>query len=57
MFDVCERLVPPRAVAVHTIPDSANIAEVFEDTNTQRDSYQSVWGLSNDDGDGHENVT
>ena len=22
MFDVCERLVPPRAVAVHTIPIS-----------------------------------
>ena len=22
MFDVCERLVPPRAIAVHRIPDS-----------------------------------
>ena len=22
MFDVCERLVPPQAVVVHTIPDS-----------------------------------
>ena len=42
MFDVCERLVPPWATAVHALPDSVKIAEVFKDKNTQKDSYQSL---------------
>ena len=56
MFDVCKRLVPPRAAAVHTLSDSVNIAEVFKDRNTQRDLYQSVASLRYHDSDGHENV-
>ena len=55
MFDVCERLVPPWATAVHALPDSVNIAEVFTDKNTQRDCYQSLGSLSNDDGEVNEN--
>ena len=55
MFDVCERLVPPRAAAVHALPDSVNTAEVFKDKNTQRDSHQSLGSLSNDDGEVNEN--
>ena len=46
---------PPWAAAVHTLPDSVNIAEVFKDKNTQRDSYQSLGSLSNDDGEVNEN--
>ena len=56
MFDVCQRLVPPWAAAVHALPDSVNIAEVFKDKNTWRDgSYQSLGSLSNDDGEVNEN--
>ena len=55
MFDVCKRLVPLRNTAVLTLPDSVKIAEVFKDKNTQRDSYQSLGSLSNDDGEVNEN--
>ena len=55
MFDVCERLVPPWAAAVHALPDSVNIAEVFKDKNTQRDSCQSLGSLSKDDGEVNKN--
>ena len=55
MFDVWERLVPPWAAAVHALPDSVNIAEVFKDKNTQRDSYQSLGSLINDDGEVNKN--
>ena len=55
MFDVCERLVPPWATAVHALPDSVNIAEVFTDKNTRRDSCQSLGSLSNDFGEVNEN--
>ena len=55
MFDVCQRLVPPWATAVHALPDSVNIAEVFTDKNTRRDSYQSLGSLSNDFGEVNEN--
>ena len=55
MFDVCERLVPPWATAVHALPDSVNIADVFTDKNTRRDSCQSLGSLSNDFGEVNEN--
>ena len=55
MFDVCERLVPPWATAVHALPDSVNTAEVFTDKNTRRDSCQSLGSLSNDDGEVNDN--
>ena len=55
MFNVCERLVPPWAAAVHALPDSVNTAEVFKDKNTQRDSCQSLGSLSKDDGEVNKN--
>ena len=43
MFDVCERLVQPRVVAVHTIPDSlrysVNISSILENFSFRRDQY------------------